>query len=298
MRRILVTGASSFLGTILVRRLIERGDNVHVIVRAGTDPARIDSRIPQANRHLVSEDAASVFAAVQQAQPTTVFHLASLYLRSARETDVVPLVRANIEFGVLLCEAINRLQNPVHFVNFGTYSQFYSENPQRALDLYSALKTAFAQLLDYYADAHGLRFASLTLYDSYGPGDWRQKIVRVLCDALAKDDRIGLSDQNIIIDLTHIEDVADAALQMASLLETDAVNMTGKQFAVSGERLSLFDLVQLIERISGREIAADWGAYPLPARRILAPVILPAVPGWRPKIDLKTGLSTLINPSR
>src|SRR4051812_9869261 len=70
--RALVTGASGFVGGIVCRRLLERGDEVHALVRragpapAGTTPAPADL-----------SDADALHAAVAAAAPDVVVHLAA-----------------------------------------------------------------------------------------------------------------------------------------------------------------------------------------------------------------------------
>ncbi len=288
MSRILITGASSYLGAVLARQLIDRGDEVHVTVRSGTGPDRLDARIPDAHRHLVDGTTEQVFAAVDAARPDCVYHLVSLYLRSADVTQVRPMLDANIDFGVQLCEALAKRGAPVRFVTFGTYSQFYRTDPPRPLDLYSALKTAFAEVLAYYADAHAFEVVSLTIYDSYGPGDWRTKIVKVLADAARSGNAVPLSDPEIEIDLTHIDDVARAALTAADVAISPG---DVAAYAVSGERMTLRELVRMVEQVSGRSLDAKWGSYPLPERRIMQPVKGTPLPGWRPRIALADGLA-------
>lgn len=289
MAKLLVTGGAGFIGSVLVRQLIDRGDEVHITVRPGTNPDRLDTRVPKAHRHLIDGTTDSVFSAVDAARPEYVYHLASLYLRSADVSQVTPLLEANINFGVQLCEALAKRGAPVRFVTFGTYSQFYRTDPPRPLDLYSALKTAFAEVLAYYADAHAFDVVTLTIYDSYGLGDWRTKIVKVLAEATRSGNPVPLSDPGIEIDLTHIEDVARAALIAADVAVSQG---DVAAFAVSGERMTLQDLVHMVEQASGRSLDARWGSYELPKRRIMQPVTGKALPGWRPQIALAEGLAS------
>jgi dihydroflavonol-4-reductase len=77
LQRVLVTGASGFIGGRLVRRLIERHCRVSCLVRANS---RIDE-LRSAGAQLVTGDVTdrgSVERALAQSQPSTVFHLAGL----------------------------------------------------------------------------------------------------------------------------------------------------------------------------------------------------------------------------
>lgn len=87
--RSLVTGASGFLGSRLVKLLAERGDQVNAMVRPGSNLKRLEG-LPWDRVRLVYGDIAvphSVFAAT--AQCTRIYHLATNFTLSEPESERV-----------------------------------------------------------------------------------------------------------------------------------------------------------------------------------------------------------------
>jgi nucleoside-diphosphate-sugar epimerase len=297
MHQVLLTGASSLLGNALARQLSAAGYEVHLLIRQQTDVSKLPKFVPEDRRHVIDGGHATVVEAIHRSNPDCVFHLAGWYLRQPEIGEVDPLIDANLRLGIQLLEGMRTLSRSPVLINFGTYSQYYDFTGPRPLDLYSALKQAFAGLLDFYKDAYGLRYMSLILYDTYGPGDRRLKLVNALKQAVLEGTPLPLSDPDIVMDIIHIDDAAAAAVHAAESLLSGSTDLDGGVFSVSGERLSIRDLVEVFCEVAGTKIDAQWGTYPLPERRIMEPYLGEILPGWRPKIALRSGLVALLGTS-
>ena len=294
MRRILMTGASSFLGNHVARKLIARDYEVHLLTRERTDPKKLPASIPRKQRHLINNNYRTVEIAVKSVNPDAIFHLAGQYIREPLNSQIDDLVDSNFRFGVNLLEALSKLDQPKSVVNIGTYSQYFDSQIAQPLDLYSALKQAFCTLLDHYEEAHKISCTTLIIYDSYGPDDWRNKIINALKNAISGDTPLPLSMPDIIIDITHIEDVANAVIHSWEYLLAGKLRDDGRVYCVSGERLTMGALVKLFEELTSKKIAVQWGKYRLPERKIIEPFVGKKLPGWQPLIPLKSGLRDLI----
>ncbi len=140
------------------------------------------------------------------------------------------MIEGNILFGTLLLEAmvatgVSRL------VNTGTAWQHFEDvETYRPVCLHAATKQAFEDILAYYVDARGLEATSLMLYDTYGPGDPRPKLISLLKKQL------------------H----ADAALNMSS-----------------GEQIPLRKVVDLFSQVAGKPIVVNWGNRPYRDRGVM-----------------------------
>src|SRR5271166_5857422 len=83
--RILVTGASGFIGASLVRRLVAAGRDVDVLVRPGPPPARLSGLDGKYTAHRADlRDPDGVWYAVNACRPDVVFHLAAYGTRPGR----------------------------------------------------------------------------------------------------------------------------------------------------------------------------------------------------------------------
>ncbi len=296
MKRALITGASSYIGHKLAQYLAAHGIEVHAVIRPQTDATRLPACLGAANLHSHDGSTESLVEIVARAKPDVTFHLAGLYLRETTPEQVLPLIASNYTFGIQLLEALRISAARPTIVYAGTYSQYFMSETPRPLNLYSALKQAFSEALSLYLDQYGFRTIELVLFDNFGVDDWRPKLIRALADAARNGTELPMPDEDVTIDLMHIDDVTEAFAYAAQLLENDRAAIIGKTFAVSsGARYRLTGLVALFESIIGRSVATRQGAYTLPVRRISVPWTGPRLPGWEPKIKLEDGIRSYVS---
>lgn len=290
MRRALLTGATSFPGLALAERLRAQGAEVHAIVRPTTDTAAL-SRLGVA-AHVDDGDMPAIIGA---ARPELVFHLANLYLRDHQPSDVARLMEANVTFGARVLDAV--AGSGAAFVNVGTFAQLWGE-PPRPLNLYAATKEAFETLLAHYRDL-GLAATTLVLFDTYGPGDTRRKLVPALLAALEGGGApLALPGEEVVMDLTYRDDVAEALLAAGrGILEAPQV-WAGKRFAASGFRHTIDEVVAVFERQAGVELSKRRGGWAVPERSVRVPWAGERAPGWSAKVTLAEGLARTIGESR
>ena len=78
MKRVLLTGATGFVGANLARRLLREGHEVHLLVRPGYLAWRIEGIRQRVHLHEVNlGDGPSLAGRVKEIQPQWVFHLAA-----------------------------------------------------------------------------------------------------------------------------------------------------------------------------------------------------------------------------
>src|SRR5262245_31360497 len=122
-RRVLVTGASGFVGANLARRLLRDGHEVHVLLRPEHRPWRLKAISTEIRIHVASiDDREGVRKAVSEARPEWVFHLAA-YGAYSSEHGMERMVRTNVDGCVSLLDAA--IENgAVAFVNAGSSSEY------------------------------------------------------------------------------------------------------------------------------------------------------------------------------
>ncbi|MBF0267005.1 MAG: NAD(P)-dependent oxidoreductase [Alphaproteobacteria bacterium] len=291
MRRALLTGATSFPGMALAERLLKLGLEVHAIVREKTDTTGLARQ--GVFLHPIDGTATSIDEAVRKSRPNITYHLANLYLRDPAPDDIQRLIDANVTLGACLLDSLIR-RDFINFVNVGTFAQFYQSQTPRPFNLYAASKEAFETILAYHADL-GLNATTLILFDTYGPGDKRAKLVPSLIKALETGAPLPLPAENMVMDLTYRSDVAEALYLAGAGLIGRQQDWQNRRFAVSGFRHAIRDVVVTLEEVAGRSINKLWGEWKVPARHIDIPWQGPQIPGWKATVNLKEGLlKTLI----
>lgn len=290
----LLTGATGFLGKHLAKALVRRFGTVHAVVRPASDVAGLPSSVIV---HPFAGGMEAMNAIVAAADPTITFHAASMVRAAHRPIDIAPMLDANITFGTLLCDALCRNGNGL-LVNAGTIWQHFEGPAYNPVCLYAATKQAFEDLTEYYVQAQGLRVIHLMLGDTYGPDDRRGKLIGLLLDALRTGGKLDLSPGEQRIAPVHSDDVVAAFLTAAQRLLSDPAIRRERHTVCGEEVCSIRELVAMIERVSGRSIAAQWGARTYRDREVMAPWLGRRLPGWTPGIGLEEGLRQLLSQSK
>jgi nucleoside-diphosphate-sugar epimerase len=301
--RALITGATGYIGTALARHLRAAEWDVHVLLRATSDPAQLNASVRGIECHSLaeSEDGAAT-ALVETVRPDCIFHLASRIQASHAATDIRPLLASNIALGVELLEGLacinaDRQSAPSVLVAAGTYWAHDAHGEDAPNSLYAASKRAFEAFLPFYSGHCDVPCCSLLLYDVYGPHDLRGKLIPALINsALTPEaDALAVSPGEQLLDLVYLDDVVRGFVIAAEGLRSGSIN-AGRYRLDSGERVSVKALVAAIATAAGRAPAVEFGARPYPPNQIMVPLEAgPRLPGWVPAVSLAQGLQTLLS---
>lgn len=286
--RAVVTGGAGFIGSHMCRHLLARGWGVAALVRPGRQ-----ARLPAGVRPFeFTDDLGALTDFLREFRPEAVFHFAALYVTEHGPDDVDRLLRDNILFGARVLEALARAGGPRLFLNAGSsWQNSRFDCPDFApANLYAAVKQAFEDLLSYYAEGEDFSAVTLRLFDTYGENDERPKLLNALVRALKTGARMDLTPGEQEMDLVHVSDVCRAFDRAYELLRDGPGR--GKVYGLSsGRRLTVRGLAELLEKLTGRRLNAVWGGRPYRRREIMRlQTGYPALPGWRPALELETGL--------
>lgn len=287
MSRALVTGATGFIGGHLVDALTRAGWEVHALARTTPPPQA-------AHAHWLDGSQERLLTILSDVRPDVTFHLASLFLASHTPEQVADLAGANIAFPMQLVEAMVRT-GCYRLVNTGTAWQFDAGGAPLPVNLYAATKQAFDAILAYYQSAEALSVVSLRLFDTYGPGDPRRKLIRILLDAARTGEVLDMSPGGQIVDLTHVDDVTAAFVSAGQRLIAEEKPLAEDWF-ISGERQSLRGLVAKMEDALDRPLSVNFGGRPYRDREVMVPVDPSGkmLPGWQRRRSLAEALPTMM----
>lgn len=275
--RVLLTGATGFVGQRLCRRLIDNGVQTGIIVRREQPDLNVASFVYDGSYR-------SVLAAVEEFEPDSIIHLATAY-SSGSNWSPDNLIHANVMLPFFLLEA--GVSRGSRFIAAGSYWQFGNAGEDTALDSYAASKEALEAFSNYYAYRHDAWIAHLYLYGTYGSGDNRGKVIDQVLQAIVSGSRLDLSPGEQKLDLVHVEDVVDAFLVVLddARLLPGAVHRYG---VFSGQPFSLRQLVHLCETWLGVSASVALGGKRYREAELMEPRYpYPRVPGWQPTRTLE-----------
>ena len=293
--RVLVTGATGFVGSHVARALAASGAEVHALVRPGARLDRVPDLVDVVTFHTVEARAEQVAAVVGGIDPDITFHLATHFVAEHRPADIDALVESNVAAPTRLVDALASGGRGVTLVNAGTAWQHVEGESYRPKNLYAATKQAFDDVLRHYTERRQLRVVTLNLYDTYGPGDHRGKLLSALVAALRSGEPLALGSGEQLVDFVHVDDAVAAFLHAADGAR-DSDDRTVPTYAISsGGACRVRDVVELLGEVAGRPVPVRWGARPDRPGDMVTPWYAGApLPGWRPTISLRTGLAALL----
>jgi nucleoside-diphosphate-sugar epimerase len=285
---IIITGGTGYIGSHLASRLA-MDNSVIVLARPGSKIRLPPQALGSVSIEYVEPDFRNVDEIVGRVKPDLVLHLASQITAVESPDGLTSSIHANITYPAVLVAAMKK--HDVHaLVNFGSSWQTAYGAHYSPFNFYSVTKQCCEDVIEYFAQSD-LSAVTLRLFDTYGPNDWRNKVLNYMLAAVAEQRVAELSPGHQRIHLVHVDDIARAARVAASLALAGPPRHQVYS-ARSEEAISLRELARTIEDVAGRPLLANWGARDYRPGEIMEPTTaVPVLPGWTPKVSLPTGIA-------
>lgn len=294
--KILITGATGFIGKELIRNL-QKSYDIVALVRHSSNTIELENMNCKIVKFHDYEDIINIFT---NNNIVGVIHIASNVIIEHKSSDIEQLMNSNITFGTYLLEA-SKQTDLKWFINTGTFWQNYQNEDYNPVNLYAATKEAFEIVAKYYTETSNLIFTTIKLNDTFGPNDTRPKIFN-LWNKIAKEGTVlDMSMGEQIIDISYIEDVVSAYTVLIEHLNSkDATVFKNRTFVVSNrEKLTLRQLAALFEETTHKHLNINWGGREYRQREVMEPYSLgECVPGWQQRYSLKTGILKTLEDMR
>ena len=302
--RVLLTGGAGFIGSHVAEHLLERGHQVAVV-----------DDLSSGNRENVPEGVAfhecdirsGCGEAFREFRPEALCHHAAQMdvRRSVREPD--------FDAGVNVIGTVRLLQNCVkHGVGrvvfassggaiYGEQEEFPAteSHPQYPISPYGVSKLTGERYLHFYDVQYGISYAALRYANVYGPRQdphGEAGVVAIFSGNLAanRGSKInGAGDQTR--DYVYVADVARANVLALENAHSNGLPNGAYNIGTAVET-SVNDLYGRMRRLSGKDLYPEHGtAKPgEQLRSCVDPSRAAGLLGWRPEVDLDTGLKETI----
>lgn len=293
MKKVLITGATGFIGRHCLPSLLEVGYEVHAV---SSKTSR--SKLPNVYWHQADLlDTERVSRLIAEVRPTQLLHFAWFTAPGEYWNSLENLrwVRASLDLLQAFASYGGR-----RVVMAGTCAEYdwqygyYSEQvtPLVPATLYGACKHSLQIMLEASARQIGLSAAWGRIFFLYGPHEHPDRLVSSVICSLLKGEPARCSHGNQIRDVLYVEDVAEAFVALLESSVLGAVNVA------SGYPVALRDIIYKIAEKLDRKDLIQLGVLPVSVDEphlLVADVSrLTNEVGWLPKYNLDKGLEQAI----
>ena len=308
-RRVLVTGATGFIGSWLVKELLARGAAVVALVM-DDDPQSQFFRDEDFRKTTVVtgrlEDSAALQRAVNVQEVDTVFHLGAQTLVGPAQRAPWETFESNIRGTYNLLEVCRLHSGLVRRVVVASSDKAYGEQsrlpylesmPLEGRAPYEVSKSCADLLAQSYFHTYRLPVAIARCGNVYGGGDlnWSRIVPGTIRSLLRGERPVLRSDGTFKRDYVYVKDVVQAYLLLAEQLDRKAV--AGESFNFGPNRpLTVLAMVAAIGRLLGSRLKPDIrrSARGEILHQYLSSQKAARVLGWRPAYALEDGLQETI----
>jgi nucleoside-diphosphate-sugar epimerase len=301
MTTVLVTGATGFMGSHVVRDQVGRGLDVHALVRPDADERRL-ADLAGAYTRVVADvrDHDALAASVRAVAPDSVFHLAAAAMHGGRAPASDELISTNLGGTVALLDACRGVDVD-GFVNVGDAFEYgpgvgalAETAPCRPSTLDGITKLAASLYGSAVAGATGLPVVTVRPFSIVGRDDDQRRLVPRLIATARAGATIALSDPRVTRDFVAVADV----VELLALAAERAGDVAGRVFNCGrGIATTLGEVVTAVEQVTGRPVHAEWGAFPVAEHDLDHPVAdaraAAGALGWRPTTSFDAMIADL-----
>lgn len=301
--RALVTGGAGFMGSALVRALVDEGYNVFSYDNFVTGTAsNIKGIIP--HDHVLRGDVESskFMKTLSSTRPEVVFHLAADPYIPLSYDYPERFVRTNFEgtLNVLMTCKTFEVKRIIHYSTSEVYGSakaipMNEQHPTSPQSVYAVSKLAADHLCQVLAKEQDIPVVVVRPFNCYGPRETHPYVIPEIVSQLAKSDILTLGNLEARRDFTYVDDTARAVCMLLSKerVEGQAFNIgSGRDHSIKeiaekiGSTMRPGDLKIKVEQSKLRPYDVT--------RLVCDSSKLRTLTGWKPEIEIEEGLKRTV----
>jgi len=299
MKRYLITGASGFVGSNLIRKLIDENKEVTILIREDSDLWRINDLVSKIQTFKTDlSNYGKLEKIISDIDPDFVYHLGT-YGGYPFQTSIQKITQVNILNTINLFESLSKCNNLKLIINFGSSSEYgpkstsMNENDEAVpITPYGISKLTQTKFAKFYSKNMNLPIVTLRLFSVFGPFEEPGRLIFDIITAVIKGKTIELSSPFPRRDFVYVSDVIQA-------IETaiHAKNIIGEIFNIgTGVMRSVQDVVNNVLEIAKSNNKISWKIKQKRVFDDMTPWVSDTektkkILKWEPKYSFSDGLS-------
>ncbi len=222
--KVVITGASGFLGSNLVSKLKQNSQDVLPISRTTTDPLET----------------------IAKYEPDVLVHCAWKGGNNYKDVSDVSQI-SNVLDGIELLRLLASLPKKPKFVGFGSFAEYgdivnlaTEEDFEKPTNMYGLSKLTLKSYSESFCKANDIPWAWIRPCYVYGPGDVSTRLIPSVISKLLANESVHLDSCNKIIDYIYRDDFINFAYSVIMEPSQGVYNLC------SGQQYKLRDVIQTI----------------------------------------------------
>lgn len=300
--RVVVTGATSFIGAVTVRKLLEAGFAVDAVVRPGSaNMANLYKQIPEGRQsslqvleidlHKIGEIEHHVEAA--DAWIHTGWDGAGSENRMKREVQQANVVQSLKAVRAAAAIGCKKFLFTGSQAEYGVCHQLITEDtPLHPVSEYGKAKVDFGAQASPLCNELGMDYIHTRIFSVYGPGDHPWSLVQTCLRTWSEGGEMRLGECTQKWNYLYIEDTVSALIHLLTKARSGVYNVASADIRVFRE------YIEEMYRLCGSKGSFVYGQRPQnaegPANLMADITKICTETGWKPETTFAEGINELL----
>ena len=254
MKKILITGATGFIGKNLLDYFLKKKYFISVVLRKSKKNIKFSKeyKLNKNFKSIIFSDINDLEKKLLNCKIDYVIHAATYYVKKHKSSDIKKLIESNILLPTIISDLFCN-KKIKKFINFGTVWQHYNNKKHLAYNLYASSKQDFNNIFNYYKN-HFLKtkFYNLLISDTFGKNDKRIKLIPSIIKNYKKKNIVSIP-KNLSINLINVTNI----IKIVEIIINK--NIKPNTYVIKNKKnIKMFVLINYLNKKLKKKIKINW----------------------------------------